>query len=95
MLDALYGDSFDGQAQVVRVLAVVAGLSSIVSLVTYALLAVGSRLRLLPWIGAVLQVVVIAVWHDSAVTVALASAGALVATLVICVVALRRRRPKR
>lgn len=89
VLDALYGDSFDSQADVVRILAVVAGLSSLVSVATYALLAVGSRLSLLPWIGAGLQVLVISLWHDSATTVALAAAGALVATLVICLVALR------
>ena len=77
VLDLLYGDSFDSEANVVRVLALVAGISSIVSIATYALLAVGSRLSLLPWLGAALQVAVIALWHDSAVTVALASAGAL------------------
>ena len=53
-------------------------MSSVVSIATYALLAVGSRLSLLPWVGAVLEVAVIAVWHDSAIAVALASAGALV-----------------
>ncbi len=89
VLDLLYGDSFDTQADVVRVLALVAGISSIVSIATYALLAVGSRLSLLPWLGAALQVAVIALWHDSAVTVALASAGALAFTLAICLVALR------
>lgn len=89
VLDLLYGDSFDNQADVVRILALIAGVSSIVSVATYALLAVGSRLSLLPWIGAGLQIAVIAVWHDSAIAVALASAGALVVTLAICLVALR------
>lgn len=88
VLSTLYGDSFADQADVVRVLAVVAGLSSLVSITVYALLAVGSRLSLLPWIGAALQVAVISVWHDSARTIALASAAALVITLVICLVAL-------
>lgn len=89
VLDLLYGDSFDTQADVVRILALIAGVSSIVSVATYALLAVGSRLSLLPWAGALLQVAVIAVWHDSAIAVALASAGALVLTLAICLIALR------
>jgi O-antigen/teichoic acid export membrane protein len=89
VLDLLYGDSFDNQADVVRILAMVAGVSSVVSVATYALLAVGSRLSLLPWLGAVLQVVVIALWHDSAAAVALASAGALLVTLAICLLALR------
>lgn len=89
VLDLLYGDSFDSMASVVRILALIAGVSSIVSVATYALLAVGSRLSLLPWVGAALQVALITVWHDSVVTVALASAGALVLTLIICLIALR------
>ena len=89
VLTLLYGDSFAGMADVVRLLALVAGVSSLVSIATYALLAVGSRLALLPWIGAVLQMVVITLWHQSAVAVALASAGALLATLAICLVGLR------
>ena len=98
VLGALYGGSFADQGDVVRLLAIVAGLSSLVSIATYALLAVGSKLSLLPWTGAVLQVVVIGVWHDSATTIALASAAALVATLVICLAALawnvRSRAPR-
>jgi O-antigen/teichoic acid export membrane protein len=89
VLDLLYGDSFDSQADVVRILALIAGVSSIVSVATYALLAVGSRLSLLPWVGAGLQVAIIAVWHESGIAVALASAGALLLTLAICLVALR------
>ena len=89
VLDLLYGDSFDTQADVVRILALIAGVSSLVSIATYALLAVGSRLSLLPWVGAALQVAVISVWHDSALTVAIASAGALVLTLALCLAALR------
>jgi O-antigen/teichoic acid export membrane protein len=89
VLDALYGDSFDGQADLVRILAIVAALSAVVSVATYALLAVGSRLSLLPWFGAGLEVVAIAIWHGSALQVATASAGALAVTLVICLVALR------
>ncbi len=89
VLDALYGDAFDGQADVVRLLAIIAGLSSLVSIATYALLAVGSRLSLLPWIGVGLQVVTISIWHESATQVALASAAALVVTLVVCLAALR------
>jgi O-antigen/teichoic acid export membrane protein len=89
VLDLLYGDAFDSQADLVRILALIAGASSIVSVSTYALLAVGSRLSLLPWLGAVIQVAVIAVWHDSATTIAAASAGALLASLAICLAALR------
>lgn len=98
VLSALYGGSFADQADVVRILAIVAGLSSVVSVVTYALLAVGSRLSLLPWLGAVLEIIAITVWHDSATSIALASAGALVVTLLVCVCALllniRSRAPR-
>jgi O-antigen/teichoic acid export membrane protein len=89
VLDGLYGDAFDGQAGLVRVLAIVAALSSVVSVATYALLAVGSRLSLLPWVGAAVQLVVIAVWHDSALQVATASAAALALTLLASMLAVR------
>lgn len=89
VLDGLYGDAFDGQADLVRVLAIVAALSSVVSVATYALLAVGSRLSLLPWAGAAVQLVAIAVWHESALQVATASAIALALTLLASIVALR------
>lgn len=98
VLSALYGSSFADQSDVVRILAIVAGLSSVVSVATYALLAVGSRLSLLPWLGAVLEVVAISKWHDSASSIAMASAGALVITLLVCVGALmlnvRSRAPR-
>ena len=81
-----------------RILAIIAGLSSVVSVATYALLAVGSRLSLLPWLGAGLEVVAISKWHDSASSIAMASAGALVITLLVCVGALllnvRSRAPR-
>ncbi len=89
VLDGLYGDAFDGQAELVRLLAIIAALSSVVSVTTYALLAVGSRLSMLPWAGAAVQLAVIAIWHDSAMQVATASAIALGLTLLACVAALR------
>jgi len=88
VLHGLYGSSFEGYASLVRLLAIVAGTSSIVSVTTYSLLAVGSRLSLLPWVGAVMELIVIGLWHGSPMQVGLASAAALVVTVVICVLAL-------
>jgi O-antigen/teichoic acid export membrane protein len=88
VLHGLYGDAFAGQADLVRLLAIVAGTSSVVSLATYALLAVGSKLALVPWIGALVQVVAIGTWHSTTMQVATASAVALTCTLLLSVAAL-------
>jgi O-antigen/teichoic acid export membrane protein len=88
VLGLLYGDAFAGQADLVRLLAVVAGLSSLASVCTYALLAVGSRASLLPWLGALIELVVISLWHDSAMTIARGSALALAVTVLLCAGAL-------
>ena len=88
VLQALYGSSFAGSAGLVRLLAIVAGTSAIVSVVTYSLLAVGSRWSLLPWVGALVQVVAISVWHASPMQVGAASAASLAVTVLICGVAL-------
>jgi O-antigen/teichoic acid export membrane protein len=88
VLGLLYGNAFTDQADLVRLLAVVAGLSSLASVCTYALLAVGSRASLLPWFGALIELVVISMWHDSAMTIARGSALALGVTVLLCAGAL-------
>jgi O-antigen/teichoic acid export membrane protein len=88
VLHGLYGSSFDGSASLVRLLAIVAGTSSIVSVVTYALLAVGSKGSLLPWVGALVQFVAIGIWHATPLQIGTASACALIVTVVICMLAL-------
>jgi O-antigen/teichoic acid export membrane protein len=88
VLDVIFGDSFDAYAPLVRLLALVAGSSAIVSVATYAFLAVGSRASLLPWIGAGVQVALVARWHDSAEQVAAMSLLGLAVTLPLMVVVL-------
>jgi O-antigen/teichoic acid export membrane protein len=88
VLHGLYGSAFEGSASLVRLLAIVAGASSLVSVVTYSLLAVNSRWSLLPWVGALVQFVAISIWHATPMQVGTASACALVVTVVICVLAL-------
>jgi O-antigen/teichoic acid export membrane protein len=90
VLDVLFGDSFDAYAPLVRLLALVAGSSAVVSVLTYALLAVGSRWSLLPLIGAGVQVALIAVWHDSAEQVAAMSLVGLAITLPLIIGAMVR-----
>jgi hypothetical protein len=59
-----------------------------VSLATYAQLAVGSRLAYTPWIGAALEVGLIALAHGSAPEIARGAAIALGVTVVLMVVPL-------
>jgi O-antigen/teichoic acid export membrane protein len=90
VLTVLYGGSYPDAGSLVRVLALVAGASSIISLATYALLAVRSAAALLPLAGAVLEVAVIAHWHGTTLTVARGSALATAVTAVALGLALAR-----
>lgn len=82
VLAVLYGDAYGGETALVRTLAGVAALSSIVTLLTNAALARNARTIAVPWCGAVLEVALIEVWHDSAAQIALCSVAALVPTLL-------------
>lgn len=86
ILRVLYGDGYLGATGLVRTLAAVAGLTSVVTLMTNAALARGGRTTMIPWCGAALEVAFIAVWHGSAGQIAACSAAALVPTLALIVV---------
>lgn len=85
VLKVLYGDAYADEAALVRTLAAVAALSSIVTLLTNAALARNARTIAVPWLGAALEVALIEVWHDSAAQIALCSVAALVPTLLAMV----------
>lgn len=87
----LYGDAYADAVGLVRALSSVAGLTSFVTVATYAALARGGRTVLLPWAGAVLQFVLIEVWHASAAQIAACSAAATVPTLLVLAVLEGRR----
>ncbi len=77
VLAVLYGPgTYSDAVSVTRVLALVAGLSAFVSVLTHAGLARRRWTAWLPWFGAVLEVVVIGVWHADATAVARGSAVA-------------------
>ncbi len=88
VLAVLYGSSYPGAESLVRLLAVVAGISSVVSLATYALLAVRSPVALLPVLGTVLETTLIVASHDDALAVARGSAEAAVVTAAVMAVLL-------
>ena len=88
VLGLLYGDGFAMQSDLVRVLALIAGASSLASVCTFALLAVGSSMSLLPWVGALIELVVISAWHDSAMQIARGSALAMCVTVLLGAAAL-------
>lgn len=96
LLQVLYGGGFPDAAGLVRTLTVVAALTSVVSLMTYAALARRAATIAVPWVGAAAEVVVIELWHGSATQIAVGSVAALVPTLLL-IVALEvrawRRRP--
>ena len=83
VLRVLYGDGYADAATLVCVLTAVAGLTSVVTVLTYAGLARGARSTAVPWLGAVLEIVLIEIWHDSALQVAVCSAAALLPTLLV------------
>jgi O-antigen/teichoic acid export membrane protein len=88
VITAMYGSTFADAQSTLRILALVAAASSLVSLATYAQLAVGSRLAYTPWIGAALEVGLIALAHGSAPEIARGAAIALGVTVVLMVVPL-------
>ena len=87
LLHLLFGaGAFSNAAPLVRLLAVVAGLTSIVSVLTYAALARRGRSVIVVWIGAALEFGLIATHHASAIAVARASLVSLVPVLVVLAV---------
>lgn len=85
VLGLLYGDAFDDAVDLVRLLALVAAVTSTATLLTYAALARSSRWLWLPWVGAGLEVVLVARWHDSPLEVAGASAASVLPTVLALV----------
>ncbi len=86
VLAVLYGSgTFPGAGAVTSVLAIVAGLSALVSGLVHAGMARNRWTMWLPWFGAVMEVVVISGWHGSATAIATASAavGAVVLVLLL------------
>lgn len=86
VLAVLYGaDTFPGAGQVTSVLAIVAGLSALVSVLVHAGMARNRWTMWLPWVGAVLEIVVISTWHSSATAIAAGSAavGAVVLAMLL------------
>ncbi|MFI7543892.1 lipopolysaccharide biosynthesis protein [Actinoplanes sp. NPDC049599] len=86
VLRLLYGDGYTDADGLVRALAGVAALTSLVTVLTYAALARRARTLVIPWLGAALEVALIETWHDSAAQIALCSAAALVPTLLLMLV---------
>jgi len=87
LLHLLYGpEGFADAAGLVRLLAVVAGLTSVISVLTYAALARRGWSLLVPWVGAVLEVALIVRAHATTTDIALASLSALLPTLVVMAV---------
>lgn len=82
-LGVLYGTAFPDAGALVRALSLIAGSSAVVSVLTHAAMARGSRMALLPWLGAALQVVAITIWHSSPMAIAAASAASLALSLLV------------
>ncbi|MFD1363946.1 lipopolysaccharide biosynthesis protein [Actinoplanes sichuanensis] len=87
VLTVLYGDGYSGATTLVQVLSGVAGVTSLVTVLTNAALARHSWMTLVPWAGAVLEIVLIQLWHGSAAQIAACSAAALLPTLLVIAVA--------
>ncbi|GAB1640538.1 lipopolysaccharide biosynthesis protein [Krasilnikovia sp. MM14-A1259] len=83
VLQVLYGDGYADAAGLVRTLSLVAALTSVVTLATHAALARGGRTIAVPWIGAVIEVAFIEMWHGSPTQIAVCSAAALAPTLLV------------
>lgn len=86
VLRVLYGDGYADADGLVRALAAVAATTSLVTLLTNAALARRARTIAVPWAGAVLEIALIEVWHDSAAQIAACSAAALAPTLLLMLV---------
>jgi O-antigen/teichoic acid export membrane protein len=85
VLRILYGDGYADATGLVRTLATVAALTSLVTVLTNAALARRSWTIALPWAGAVLEVALIEMFHGSATQIAACSAAALVPVLLLMV----------
>jgi O-antigen/teichoic acid export membrane protein len=88
VLRLLFGAQFESARSLVIILALVAACSSIISVTTYAQLAVRSRLAFLPWAGAAVEILIIALFHETAIAVATGSAIALGVMVVATVLPL-------
>jgi len=86
LLHVLYGNTYDGAQLLVRALIAIAALTSTATVLTYAALARGSRAMWLSWAGAGLEVGLVALWHDSPMAIAGASAAAVVPTVLALLV---------
>lgn len=101
LLAVLYGpDTYSDATDLVRLLAVVAGVTSVVSVLTYAGLARRAATILVPAAGAALEVVLLWFRHDTPEAIASMSLAALIPTAVVMAVWegsswLRNRRPGR
>jgi O-antigen/teichoic acid export membrane protein len=84
LLHLLYGpEGFASAAGLVRLLALVAALTSVVSVLTYASLARRGWSVLVPWFGAMVEVALIVRAHASTTDIAVASLSALLPTLAV------------
>jgi O-antigen/teichoic acid export membrane protein len=91
VLRVLYGDAYAGDSGLVQALCGVAALTSFVTVLTHAALARRAWTIAIPWAGAILEVALIEVWHDSAAQIAACSAAALLPTLLLIAVVEGRR----
>ncbi|SDT46883.1 Membrane protein involved in the export of O-antigen and teichoic acid [Actinoplanes derwentensis] len=87
VLRLLYGDQYAGATALVQILAAVAGLTSVVTVLTNAALARRSWVTLVPWAGAALEIALIEFRHGSADQIAVCSAAALLPTLLVIALA--------
>lgn len=86
LLDLLFHDAYDGVADVLRVLALTAVLSSVVTVGVNSALARGSWAAVaVPTAGAVVEVVVITLRHADAIQVAWGSAWSALVTVVLVI----------
>lgn len=84
VITILYGSTeFQDATSLVQVLALVAGFSSIISVLTYASLARGSWILFIPWGAAVFEIGLILSAHSTALEIARGSAIALGAAIIV------------
>jgi O-antigen/teichoic acid export membrane protein len=83
VLGLLFGSTYAGNGTLLRVLVLVAVLTSFVSIAVHSAIARGATLTLaLPWLGAILEVVLIELHHGSTAQIATISVAAAVPTLL-------------
>jgi O-antigen/teichoic acid export membrane protein len=81
----LYGNGYAATASLVAALAAIAGMTSIVTVLTYAGLARRAASIAVPWVGTLIEVALIEMRHGTPVDIATASAAALAPTLLLIV----------